>query len=154
MKTIKLNWGAGIAVSYLGFVAMILVLVVMSTGEKIDLVTTQYYTEELHFQDKINKINRTKALTDPLQWKLENKDLIIRFPESSEPGKLSGTVKLYCPSNDKKDAVFALQSIDGKQTIPLSRVANGRYLLQIDWKNGDLSYWNEGVLNINHSDQN
>lgn len=60
MKTLKLNWGAGIAVLYMGFVAMIVLLVVMSMRQKIDLVTDEYYAEELLFQGKIDKIKRAK----------------------------------------------------------------------------------------------
>lgn len=149
MKTLKLNWGAGIAVSYLGFVAMILVLVVMSTGEKIDLVTSQYYVEELKFQDKIDKVKRAAALTSPLTWEVTGTAVKIQFPDSQKDSKLTGTVNFYCPSNDKNDRHFKVEPVEGSQVIPVSDIPKGRYQIQFDWSSGGQSYWNEGVVVIN-----
>ncbi len=153
MKTLKLNWGAGIAVSYLGFVAMILVLVVMSTGEKIDLVTSQYYVEELKFQDKIDKINRAQKLTDPLTWNVTNDAVTIHYPKSQKSSQLTGLIHFYCPSNDKNDRSFKIKPAGGVQVLPVSQLPAGRYQLQIDWKTGRESYWTEGVVVIDHSRQ-
>jgi nitrogen fixation protein FixH len=151
MKTIKLNWGAGIAIAYSGFVAMILVLVIMSTGEKIDLVTNQYYAQELTFQDKINKTERAKALTNPLKWEITDGEINIRYPEADESETLSGTINLYCPANDKNDRTFNINSTEGSQAISTTQIPDGRYKLQIDWKRGAVTYWDEGIILIQHT---
>ena len=145
----KLNWGAGIAILYSGFVAMILVLVGMSASQKIDLVTDNYYAEELRFQDKINKTKRAKALEDPLTWEVNEKGIAIHYPKSFPEETLSGKVNLYCPSDDSKDMFFKVSSKNNMQFIPSSELADGRYYLQIDWKNGEETYWNEDLIVIN-----
>ena len=145
----KLNWGAGIAILYMGFVVMILLLVGMSASQKIDLVTDQYYEEELRFQDKINKTNHAKALTDPLVWEVTEQGIRINYPESFSENNLAGTVKLYCPSDNTKDKTFPVKSISHTQLIAASDLDSGRYYLQIDWQNGKETYWNEGVVVIN-----
>lgn len=144
----KLNWGTGIAILYTGFVAMILVLVVMSTNQKIDLVTDNYYAEELRFQDKINKTERAKALSDPLKWEVDDQGILIHYPKSFSEKNLSGKVNLYCPSDDSKDQVFQVASTNSQQFIPSSKIQDGRYYLQIDWKNGEDTYWNEDLIVI------
>jgi hypothetical protein len=151
MKSIKVNWGAGIAALYGGFVIMIATLVVMSTRQKIDLVTDHYYEEELKFQDKISKIGRANALEKPLHWKITAQNLEILYPTSTD-GKLSGTIKLYCPANDRNDREFAVNATGGMQIIPLAQVPAGRYKVQIDWQADGTSYWNEGVARINEAD--
>jgi hypothetical protein len=153
MKTIKMNWGAGIAATYAGFVLMILVLVAMSAGQKIDLVTDHYYEDELKFQDKINKTERSNALQKSLVWQLTENGLIIQYPEDFNDQTLGGKINLYCPSNDKNDRSFAVKSHENRQFIPLSKVPEGRYKLQIDWKSGEVTYWNEAVIVIGNTDK-
>ncbi|MEO6282360.1 MAG: FixH family protein [Dyadobacter sp.] len=151
MKTIKINWGAGIAAVYIGFVAMILVLVGMSTSQKIDLVTDHYYDEELRFQDKIDKVKRTDLLPQPLTWEVTNNGLAIHYPKMLNDQTISGKINLYCPSNNKNDRSFDIMSNGNEQFIPFSQVPDARYKVQIDWKSGETTYWNEGVMVTNHA---
>jgi len=151
MKTIKLNWGTGIAATYLGFVVMILVLVFMSTREKIDLVTSQYYVEELKFQDKIDQIKRANQLSDPLTWEVAEDDIYIHYPSSLTPESLTGWVSFYCPSNDKNDRKFKINTSNNTQIIPVLEIPEGRYHLQVAWESGHQKYWKEGVVVIDHS---
>lgn len=144
----KFNWGIGITILYLGFVAMILTLVGMSTRQKIDLVTDQYYEAETQFQEKINKTKRAKSLDEPIQWSVSEKGLTIQYPQNSMDQNLSGSIQLYCPANDKNDRNFTVVSQNHQQFIPTSQIPSGRYKLQIDWKNGGNTYWNEDVVLI------
>jgi len=144
----KINWAVGITILYTGFVAMILVLVGMSASQKIDLATDHYYEEELQFQDKINKTRRANALAEPLTWAVSDSGLLIRYPKILSGTTLSGKIKLYCPSDEKNDRVFTINSKDSRQFISASQFPGGRYHLQIDWKDGKQGYWNEGVILI------
>jgi nitrogen fixation protein FixH len=150
MKALKFNWGAGIAVSYLGFVALILMLVVMSMRQKIDLVTTEYYSQELKFQSKIDKKQRAQALSTPLTWKVAEQGVTLSYPAELNAGPVSGTVHFYCPSNEANDRTFKMNMEDGTQTIPTTSIPAGRYFLQMDWMQGGETYWNEGVIVIHH----
>jgi len=144
----KINWGAGIAVLYVGFVAMILLLVGMSAGQKIDMVTDHYYEEELKFQDKINKVKRTSELAEPVTWDVAESGLQIHFPKTFPDSAITGHILLYCPSDDRNDRKFAIAPVNGGQTLPYAQIPGGRYKIQIDWKAGQSAYWNEGVLLI------
>lgn len=144
----KINWGAGIAILYGGFVIMILILVGASASQKIDLVTDQYYQDELRFQEKINKTNNAKELAKPLTWEVNKGGIEIFFPKEYQD--VSGNVYLYCPANNKNDRVFPIKAINEKQLISSVQIPEGRYRLQIDWKNGATAYWNEDVVVINH----
>lgn len=149
----KMNWGTGIATMYIGFVAMILLLVVMSTNQKIDLATDRYYDEELKFQDKINKTERAEALPKPLSWKVTPEGLLIQYPEFPADRNITGKILLYCPSNNKNDRSFPVAVQNGQQFIAATNIPQGRYRLQIDWKNGSQTFWNEGVVVISRTNQ-
>jgi hypothetical protein len=57
-----ISWGIKIAMLYCGFVALIIIMVSMAMNQKIDLVSKDYYEQELNYQKKIDKTNRSHAL--------------------------------------------------------------------------------------------
>ncbi|GAB2768418.1 FixH family protein [Rhabdobacter roseus] len=145
----KLNWGTGIALLYISFVVGMLTLVTMSTRQKIDLVADNYYEQELGFQKKIDKQERANALSEKLRWEVTQAGILIKYPSALLALPITGNVKLYCPSDNRKDAQFAVQpDASGEQLIPAAKLQPGRYQLQIDWQAGDTTYWNEGTLGL------
>ncbi|WP_369886606.1 FixH family protein [Aquimarina sp. AD10] len=59
----KINWGTAIVLVFIGFISFILYFVVrMNTEQKFthDLVTEEYYKEELAFQKEINAEKKRK----------------------------------------------------------------------------------------------
>jgi hypothetical protein len=143
----KWNWGFGIAALYLGFVAMMVGLVVMSMGRKVDLVTEQYYEEELKFSDKMVKMKRSQTLPDQLDWKVSDTSIVIDMPENI--ANISGKVIFYCPANSENDKIFNINNGENPIIIPVAMLAKGRYKMQIDWSSEGIDYWNEGVVVIN-----
>ena len=59
MKKIKWNWGTGILLSIIVFMAILIGIVYVFMNQDVDLVTKDYYGKELRYQDQINKINNT-----------------------------------------------------------------------------------------------
>lgn len=145
----QMNWGWKIALLYSGFVVMMLVLVGMSVSQKIDLVSEDYYAMELIHQQKIDKIRRAGALEEGVKWRLGEEFLEITFPENFDKNTVSGDIILYCPADNSKDRVIPIKLDSGTtQRIPRAGVRTGRYHLQVDWAVKDVTYWNEGVINI------
>ena len=144
----KINWKAFIAAVYVSFISMILLLVGMSAGQKIDLVTDHYYEEELKFQGKIDKTQRATALAVPLSWKITESGLQIQYPATFTDSAISGHIRMYCPSDNRNDRQFAIEVKDSRQTVALSQIPAGRYKIQVDWTGGNETYWNEGVVVI------
>lgn len=144
----KINWKALIAAVYVSFISMILLLVGMSAGQKIDLVTDHYYEEELKFQGKIDKTQRATALAEPLSWKITESSLQIYYPAIFADSTISGQIRMYCPSDNRKDRQFAIRAMNSGQTVALLQIPAGRYKIQVDWQSGNETYWNEGVVVI------
>ena len=143
----KISWGTGIWGVYGLFVIGILVLVGMSVTQKIDLVTDEYYAEELKFQSKIDKINNAKSLPTPLQWQVENDMVKIQYPPALQG--ITGTINFYCPTDNRKDFSVAIApDSHNQQVVSMAKNATGRYKLQFDWEASGKAYWNEGVVMI------
>lgn len=143
----KISWGTGIWAFYGLFVLMILAMVGMSVIQKIDLVSDDYYEQELRFQGRIDKIAHAKQLTTPLKWEVSESGVRIQYP--SDMKGVSGEINFYCPSDNRKDFKLSVQpDPSGSQFISTQKIPAGRYQIQIDWKANGVGYWNEGTINI------
>ena len=66
----KFNWGYKIVLVYSVFVAGILYLVVQSSRQQMDLVTDDYYAQEIRYQEKIDQSKRASALSEPIRYQV------------------------------------------------------------------------------------
>ena len=63
---LNISWGKRIAILYIGFVALIGVMIALSMGQKVELVSEDYYDKELVFQNKIDEMNNANALSEKI----------------------------------------------------------------------------------------
>jgi hypothetical protein len=139
----KLNWGHKILGIYLVFVAGIVYMVVLSSQQKVDLVTADYYGEEIRYQERINESGRASALSAPIQYSIAQGLLTITFPKEFEGKKISGEVQVYCPSDDKKDIHRNIDISDITMKVTLPEVNKGAHILKVKWKADGPSYYFE-----------
>ena len=146
----KWNWGSGIALLYITFAGAIIGMVVYSFRQKIDLVTPEYYAEELAYQSQIDKMNRVRELEKAIDWKVMAEGIRFMFPETMKAGEIAGTITLFKPSDNTADKQFEIQvDSTGSQWIDVSKLAGGKYKLKLDWSNQGQTYYQEGVVVLN-----
>lgn len=139
----KINWGTGVVLAFIGFIAFILYFVVtMNVNSKYDhdLVSEDYYAEELKYQGDINKLKNAKTLTENVSYKKTSEGLIIQFPESINSKKITGKVFLYRPSNKQLDFETAISLSRSNLLIPDKRLVDGRWNIKVDWQYNGNSY--------------
>ena len=139
----KLNWGTGIVLAFIGFIAFILYFVInMTTNNKYnhDLVTEDYYKAELEYQTDIDKENNAKSLSKNIMYKKTNEGLVVYFPEDIEPEKITGNLFLYRPSNKQLDFETTLSLSKSHLLIPDKRLLDGRWNIKVDWQYNGKSY--------------
>lgn len=141
-----MNWGYKILFVYLAFVAGIVLMVFKSSTQKVDLVTSDYYAKELKYQDRIDAINRSSALSSAVTYEVINQQLIISFPKEFAEKKIIGTILLYCPSNDNKDLKKELQTTNGTISMEIPASNKGAYELQLNWQVEDKTYYFQDKL--------
>ena len=139
----KLNWGTGIVLAFIGFIAFILYFVInMITNEKYnhDLVTEDYYKAELEYQNDIDKETNSKSLSQSITYKKTDEGLVVNFPEDLQPEKIEGKLFLYRPSNKQLDFETTLSLSKSHLLIPDNRLVDGRWNIKIDWQYNGKSY--------------
>ncbi|MBT8304493.1 MAG: FixH family protein [Bacteroidia bacterium] len=139
----KINWGTGIVIAFIAFISFIMYFVInMNINKKYDhdLVTDDYYKEELKFQNDIDKEKNAKDLESNITWKKTDKGLLLVFPEYLDFKKIKGKVFLYRPSNKQFDFETPISLSDHNLLIPDNRLLDGRWNIKVDWKYLDKSY--------------
>jgi hypothetical protein len=139
----KLNWGHKILAFYLVFVAGIMFLVVKSNNQKVDLVTADYYSEELRYQERIEESGRAAALSSPLLCSISHGLLTITFPTEFKERKISGEVLLYCPADEKKDIRQTLDVAGNLIKVELPEINKGAHIVMVKWKAEGSAYYFE-----------
>ena len=143
MKIMKINWGTGIVIAFVLFIAFIMYFVInMNLNKKYDhdLVTEDYYQEELLHQNEIDKVNNAKKLKENVSWKKTDDGILISFPKDLDYTNIMGNVFLYRPSNKKVDFEIPISLSDHYLLIPKTSLLNGRWNIKVDWKYNGKSY--------------
>lgn len=134
---------------YTGFVLLIVTLVSLSISQKVDLVSKDYYEQELQFQNKINLMDRTKLLSEQLSWQVQNDELVLDFPDQFKGQQTSGKVFFFRPSDAVLDKNFELQTDTlNTKSMSIKKLKSGLYKIQINWEVENIKYYNEGFIQI------
>ncbi len=144
-----MSWGNKLVVVFVIFIAMIGTLVYKSVMIKNDLVTSDYYSQELKYQDKINGTNNANAISQ-VSVAQDNDFVTIYVPTELKGDNISGEAWFYCVTDADKDRHIKLNIGDnGAQMISKKELAKGNMQLKLTWKVGDKDYYTEKNLLIN-----
>lgn len=140
----KIGWGTIAALFYCSFVVFILGLVYMATKEKFELVTPNYYAEELKYQHKIDAAKNVHQLSESTDIQVNHKTVSIDFPKDFDGKTITGHVNFFRPSDGSKDLQIELKpDASGKQVITNDSFVKGLYKIKLDWKCDGKDYFLE-----------
>ena len=137
----KLTWGHKIAGVYLLFVAGILFLVFKANNEKFDLVTKDYYGEELKYQQVIDQAENSAKLSAPVRIEKNEGALKIIFPGEMKNRKKEIDFYLYYPADAKKDFRIKFETGEPEYTQPVPTNTKGMYELKLYWQADGVKYF-------------
>ena len=134
---------------YLGFVALIVTLVSLTMSQKVDLVSKDYYDQEIKYQNRIDRINQTHSLKSALVWEVKQGKLALQFPRELKGQKIKGKAFFFRPSDASLDKTMEVATDTSCQIdISTQNLKPGMYKLQMEWEANEVAYYNEGVVQI------
>lgn len=140
-----MNWGKGIIIGFVLFGAFIVSLVAICMRQDISLVSPNYYQEELHFQQQLDRLVNATHLAEKPQLDIRNNTLRLRY--SALPNVTAGEIRLTRPSDARMDQVFTLAPSTGTITeFALPQLPGGRYLVSMQWTAGGKEYRIEDAI--------
>lgn len=142
-----MNWGYRIILVYIIFISGIVYMVVRASAQKTDLVRTDYYEEELKYQETIDATENANALTARLQCTVKNDTMYLLFPEEMKNTAVSSKLWLYCIADEDKDIKLTAETTTGQIALPLPAANKGMHDMKVNWTaNGKSYYFEEKIL--------
>ncbi len=74
------NWGHKLTLGFVAFAGMIVYMVVQSMHTRYDLVSNEYYKDELQYQQVIDGASRANMLGSRTTVTQQNNEVIIQLP--------------------------------------------------------------------------
>jgi len=146
---IKFNWGTGIFIFIVLFIMSMISVIIFSFNQQVNLVTPEYYPKGVLYQDHITKIKNASLLKDNIRLDRTDGKITLGFPDEFSGKSISGTVQFYYVTDFEKDSNFKIKlDKDLKQDILTTGLVRGRYLIKIDWQDGEKAYFQEIALTL------
>ncbi len=142
-----MNWGHKIGIAYGAFVVLMITMVIMCIKQTdVNLVTENYYEDEIGFEKVIQKKKNTAEIKTDLTVATNEVNIFIDPTTMNKP---KGTVVFYRPSNPRLDFELPLNlNGEGKQTINTSTTTKGLWEIKISWSQNNIDYYLEEKIQI------
>ncbi len=142
----KINWGTAIVIAFVLFAAFITYFMVVGSQNRADLVTEDYYDQEISYQQRINDKARAKELGQII-IEPDAENLAVVFPADFNGIQASGTIHFYKPDNANFDQKIELAlGSNNRQVIDISNFIRGKWEIKISTKVDGLGYyWEESI---------
>jgi nitrogen fixation protein FixH len=136
MPTSRNLWPLGIIVTFVLFFAGTVGLIVMAFSQKADLVSADYYEQELKFQGRIDRVERTRsaATQASVAYDAARQCITVSLPVEQARHEVSGRIELYRPSAAGLDRSVKLEpDANGVQRLDAAGMAPGLWKVRVSW---------------------
>jgi hypothetical protein len=143
------NWGHKLTLGFVVFAGMIVYMVVQSMHTRYDLVSNEYYKDELLYQQVIDGASRANQLSSRATITQQNVALTLQLPAEMQQKTVTGSLWFYSADDSRKDKKIPLQLNDNAvQTINSKQFIPGNYTAKIRWESNGTSYYSEVPVTI------
>ncbi|RMD98995.1 MAG: hypothetical protein D6814_06410 [Calditrichaeota bacterium] len=143
------RWPLGIIIVYSVFVLFLLGVFVFSRFHQVELVSKSYYDDELHYQQQINRMQRTQdqEVSPVIRYRRSSKQVAVEFPREMARPDTRGRIVFFRPSNARLDFAVPLQLDEqGRQLISAGSIATGLWKVKIEWQTAEAEYYHEDTV--------
>jgi len=128
-----MNWGKGITLAFILFALFIGGLVAICVRQQIGLVSKDYYSQELKYQEQIDQIANASALADKPTVVAGNGVVELRY--SHLDAIESGNLHLVRPSDAAFDRSFKVVTTpDSVAQFDVTALPAGKYIVSFTWR--------------------
>ena len=143
-----MNWGRSIILAFVLFGAFIATLVTVCMCQDVNLVTKDYYKEELAYQNQIDRLAHTAMLEHKPQLQIEG-GYILKVTYSDFDKLNAGVIQLFRPSDPALDKEFELRkSSENVQFFSTAGMAKGMYRAKVKWTMNGEDFFLEQVIHL------
>jgi hypothetical protein len=140
-----MSWGYKILVFYIIFIGMMLTMVYGTYQHSVNLVSKDYYEQELMYQEVIDGSKNYATMKQRVDVNLYKNTISILWPDDIDLNLVKKVqIWLYNEADSAGDIRFGIEALDMPIIeIPLGEQQQGNYTLKIQWKKDDTPYYLE-----------
>lgn len=132
----RLHWGNALALSFVFFGIFIVVLVVGTFRQTVDLIEENYYDAEVMYQGRMEEMSRVEALSELPALTQQDAGLVIFIPGNDVN---AGKAVFKRPNNAKLDFEVPLSA--GETDVDASSLVKGTWIVEVSWETDGLKYF-------------
>jgi len=136
----KFNWGTGIVIFLILFMAAMLSFVIFAWRQDVNLVSKDYYEKGVDYSARIDINKRSTPYSGLISIQDQNDSVRILFPRMLASRIDTGNVLFFRPSDCNNDTNFPILFRDSIIITGKENLIAGRYIVKITWTTGGLEY--------------
>jgi nitrogen fixation protein FixH len=142
-------WPYAIIAVFVLFAGYIGFMVQQAMRTTVDLVSPDYYKQELAYQQRMESVARTAALPAPVQLRHDaaTQRLTLQLPATMAGQTVQGQIHFFRPSDQKLDFSLPLQT-GTQQQFNTAKMRPGYWRVRADFTAGNQAYFVEKELLI------
>ncbi len=125
-----MSWGNKLVIVFLVFAGLMATLVYNAVTTKFELVSIDYYKDELRYQEKIDGAANA-AEAGKMILAQDTSTITIALPASLQTSQLKGEAWFYCKTNAKHDMRMPVQIENGSFVIDKKSFSKDSYELKL-----------------------
>lgn len=145
-------WPYAIIAAFVLFAGYIGYMVQQAMRTNVDLVSADYYQQELAYQQRMESVARTAALPAPVQvaYDAATQRITLELPADLAQQTVQGTLHFFRPSDQKLDfkLPFTPTGTPALQQLSTSKLQPGLWRLRVEFTAGGQQYFLEKELSI------
>jgi hypothetical protein len=142
-------WPTAIIGVFIVFLAGCITFVVYATRHQVDLVSSDYYAQELKHQEQMDRVARTQGIQSQVRiaYDAALQAVTLALPIEHARQKPAGEIHFYRPSASGLDRRERLAvDAQGIQKLDARALAPGLWRVRVTWSVSDQQYfWDEKV---------
>lgn len=138
----NLNWGHGLAIALGCFILFILFLIfIFPMGKQnAEMISNNYYEEELQYQDIIDAKNNAAKLEQTPTYKSTAEGILITFPQKIKVDENTVNFVLFRTEDSNLDVKKEVTLQHNLFLIPAKVISKGSYTLKLKWTENKKPY--------------
>ncbi len=126
------NWGTGIALTLVLFAGLMSFMVYQAMQQDFDLVSEDYYAEEIDYQNIIDQKRNALALTEKASLKVTESAVNLQLPADFEGKAKTFSVLMYCEQEADNDFSFEhTETTENSFEVPFTTISEGKWIAKV-----------------------
>ena len=142
-----MSWGNKLMLVFIAFAALITTLVYKAVNTKFELVSKDYYKDELRFQDQIDAAKNSAAIANVIFSQNES-SVYIQFPPEFNTKKIDAKIWFYCKADGNRDKKFEINTSSASVVINKKQIFKGNFEIKITWFANGKNFYNAESITV------